>query len=143
MQSTAKNRAYQRGQKAAGIWKGTKNCLKQWDATCVAWATRHHLPKLAGHLPVAAGIMLFVSGVLLGGAIISVVLLFVAGLASVICGSTSNKVTGQNNGTDDLLEYQYQPPKEPDVYSLEHPLNDPNYHGCPYGDDVRDYNYNN
>ncbi|MEL0579091.1 hypothetical protein AACK17_11085 [Pectobacterium punjabense] len=90
MQNTAKNLAYQRGLKAAGIWKGTKNRLKQWDATCVAWATRYHLPKLAGHVPVTAGIVLFASGVLLGGAIISVVLLLVAGLVSIILGKNSN-----------------------------------------------------
>ncbi|RJL50219.1 hypothetical protein [Pectobacterium carotovorum] len=111
MQNTAKNRAYQRGLKAAGIWKGTKNRLKQWDALCVAWATKHHLPKLAGHVPVAAGVVLFASGVLLGGAIISVVLLFVAGLASVICGSTSNKTKEQNHSSDEFIglptsEYQ-------------------------------------
>ncbi|MEQ9859551.1 hypothetical protein OI450_05790 [Pectobacterium cacticida] len=90
MQNTAKNRAYQRGLKAAGIWKSTKNHLKQWDAACVAWATQNHLPKLVGHIPIAAGIVLFASGVLLGGAILSFVLIFAAGLISIILGKSSD-----------------------------------------------------
>lgn len=111
MLSTAKNRAYQRGLKAAGIWKGTKSRLKQWDAACVTWATKHHLPRLVDHVPVATGIVLFVAGVLLGGAIFSVVLLFVAGLASVICGNVSNKEKEQNHSVDEFIglptsEYQ-------------------------------------
>ncbi|RLM24775.1 hypothetical protein BIY29_08650 [Brenneria alni] len=76
MQSTAQNRAYQRGLKAAGIWKGTKNRLKQWDAVCVAAAARRHLPKWAGHIPVAAFCGLSVAAILFGGFVISAIFLF-------------------------------------------------------------------
>ncbi|KML70036.1 hypothetical protein [Pectobacterium peruviense] len=141
MQSTAKNQAYQRGLKAAGIWKSTKNRLKQWDATCVAWATKHHLPELIGHIPVVAGIVLFVSGVLLGGAILSAVLIFAAGLASVMSRGSVNRPTEQSHGSSEYID---PPPldvsKETDYFDLSHPHNDPNYHGCPYGGDVKNYN---
>lgn len=111
MKNTVKNRAYQRGLKAAGVWKGTKNRLKKWDAACVTWATKRHLPKLVGHVPVATGILLFVAGVLLGGAILSVVLLFVAALASLTCGNASNKEKEKNLSSDNFIglptsEYQ-------------------------------------
>ncbi|MCY9848898.1 hypothetical protein [Pectobacterium jejuense] len=114
MQNTAKNRAYQRGLKAAGIWKGTKNRLIQWDAACVAAAGRHHLPKWAGHIPVAAGIVLFVSGVLLGGAILSAILLFVAGLVSVMFGRRPSDANSTNHYVPDDPNYPHNGPF--DVY---------------------------
>lgn len=141
MQSTAKNRAYQRGLKAAGIWKGIRNRLKQLDMACVRWAARNHLPKLIGHIPVVAGLVLFVSGILLGSAILSVVLLFAAGLASILCGNISNKVAEQNHSTDGFVGLStFESSKETDYFDLIHPHNDPHYHGCPYGDDVKNYN---
>ncbi len=70
MQSTVKNRAYQRGLKAAGIWKGTKNRLKQWDATYVAAAGRHNMPKWVGHIPVTAFLTLSIATILFGGFIL-------------------------------------------------------------------------
>ncbi|GKV75849.1 hypothetical protein PEC106568_10230 [Pectobacterium carotovorum subsp. carotovorum] len=76
MPSTAKNRAYQHGLKAAGIWKGTKNRLKQWDAACVAAAGRHNMPKWTGHIPIAALCVSSVSAILFGGVIIGSILLF-------------------------------------------------------------------
>lgn len=138
MQSTAKNQAYQRGLKAAGIWKGTKSRLKRWDAACVTWATKHSLPELLGHIPVAAGIVLFVSGVLLGGAFLSPVLLFAAGLASVLSKGSVNQPSGQNHGSSEYTVLSpLNIPKETDYFDLSHPHNDPNYHGSPYGDDVK------
>lgn len=114
MPSTAKNQAYQRGLKAAGIWKGTKSSLKQWDAACVTWAAKHHLPKLAGHIPVATGIVLFVSGILLGGAILSLLLLFAAGLASVMFGLHASSVNDEKNSVSGTPEYPHNGPF--DVY---------------------------
>lgn len=76
MPSTAKNRAYQRGLKAAEVWKGTKNRLKQWDAACVTWATKRHLPKLVGHVPVTSFCVLSIAAILFGGMIISCIFLF-------------------------------------------------------------------
>ncbi|MFJ5338803.1 hypothetical protein ACIPSD_06770 [Pectobacterium sp. CHL-2024] len=70
MQNTAKNRAYQRGLKAAGIWKSAKNRLIQWDATCVAAAGRHNMPKWIGHIPIAAFCALSIAAILFGGFII-------------------------------------------------------------------------
>lgn len=76
MPSTAKNRAYQRGLKAAGIWLHFKNTLKQCDAACIALATRFHLPTWAGHIPVAGLCVLSATAILFGGFIIAGVALF-------------------------------------------------------------------
>ncbi|POE07495.1 hypothetical protein BV921_19035 [Pectobacterium odoriferum] len=76
MPSTAKNRAYQRGLKAAGVWQHVKNTLKHWDATCIALATRFHLPTWIGHIPVAALCVLSATSILFGGFIIAGVALF-------------------------------------------------------------------
>ncbi|MBP2834732.1 hypothetical protein [Dickeya parazeae] len=102
MQNTVQNKAYQRGLKAASIWKNSKSHLMRWDAKCVAWATRYHIPKWVGHLPVIAGIVLFLSGVLLGGVVLSVIMLFVAALLSIMLGNSSKNATKHTEDNSSL-----------------------------------------
>ncbi|MZG45135.1 hypothetical protein F6X34_20040 [Dickeya dianthicola] len=75
MQNTVQDKAYQRGLKAASIWKSTKSRLKQWDAACVDIASRYNMPKLVGHVPIAAFCVLSVAAILFGGFIISSIFL--------------------------------------------------------------------
>ncbi|GAB7269917.1 hypothetical protein DZS_13100 [Dickeya ananatis] len=144
MQNAVQDKAYQRGLKAASIWKNAKSNLMRWDVKCVDWATRHHIPKWVGHMPVITGIVLFLSGVFLGGIVFSVIMLFVAAFASVMFGSASTVTTDNASNTnnnvfsDDL--FVSKSPENSDVYDLDHPYNDPHYNGCPYGDKVEDYN---
>ncbi|MBA0216582.1 hypothetical protein H0248_04250 [Pectobacterium brasiliense] len=101
MQSTAKNQAYQRGLKAAGIWKGTKNRLKQCDAVCVAWATQNHLPKLVGHIPVTAFLTLSIAAILFGGFIIGGMFLL---LWAVFLISPKKGLTDRNAHDDEYFD---------------------------------------
>lgn len=76
MNQTRDQQIYQRGMKAARLWKRMKETILRWDQRCVSNARQHKLPGWIGHIPtvlVVIGFILF----LIGYALVS--------LASVSC----------------------------------------------------------
>lgn len=109
MPSAAKNQAYQRGLKAAGIWKGTKNRLKHWDEVCVAIAGRHNIPRWVGHTPIVAFCVLSVAAILFGGMIIGSLFLFLWAIFLIspkkgLADGTPVYVTNHHSGSYDSYD---------------------------------------
>ncbi|MFJ5498717.1 hypothetical protein ACIPUN_02090 [Pectobacterium sp. CHL-2024] len=84
MNRSRQNSAYQRGARAASIWKRLNGNARLWDSVCVEKARKHHLPAWFGHVPIILFIVLFISTIAFGGLIIGVCFLFIFAVACII-----------------------------------------------------------
>lgn len=76
--------AYNRGVKAAGIWKQLKNFLANWDQRCAMWARNHNAPKWVGRIPLVAAILVSLTGIIAGGFLIAFIVVFIWAIAFIL-----------------------------------------------------------
>ncbi|PNO64537.1 DUF3742 family protein [Serratia marcescens] len=84
MSQTRDQQAYQRGIKAARLWKRLKGAILRWDQRCVSNARKHKLPGWIGHIPLVIAFLTALAAALLGGVAIAGCLLFIWAIAVIL-----------------------------------------------------------
>lgn len=67
MSQTRDQQAYQRGIKAARLWKRLKGTILRWDHACVSSARKHKLPGWIGHIPMGMLAVTMLIALVFGG----------------------------------------------------------------------------
>ncbi|MDR8492147.1 hypothetical protein OSC18_21905 [Serratia nevei] len=71
MSQTRDQQAYQRGIKAARLWKRLKGTILRWDQRCVSNARKHKLPGWVGHIPMGMFAVIMLTAFVFGGMFIA------------------------------------------------------------------------
>ncbi|HEI8505936.1 TPA: hypothetical protein SLF17_003111 [Serratia marcescens] len=71
MSHTRDQQAYQRGIKAARLWKRLKGTILRWDQRCVSNARKHKLPGWIGHIPMGMLAVIMLTALVFGGMVIA------------------------------------------------------------------------
>ncbi|MCG8708800.1 hypothetical protein JHU04_002024 [Brenneria sp. 4F2] len=87
------NSAYQRGARAASIWKRLNGNTRHWDKICVEKAQRHHLPAWLGHVPIFVLFSFLISTIVCGSLIIAACFLLIFAVACIIQNPGSSQAT--------------------------------------------------
>ncbi|WP_261137447.1 hypothetical protein [Serratia quinivorans] len=77
MSQTRDQQPYQRGIRAAHIWKRLKSTILRWDAFCVSKARKYNLPIWLGHVPITFLVAVSAVSCLTGGLLVGVIMLFI------------------------------------------------------------------
>ncbi|MDI9110334.1 MULTISPECIES: hypothetical protein [Serratia] len=93
MSQTRDQQAYQRGIKAARLWKHLKGTILRWDHACVSSARKHKLPGWSGHIPMGMFAVIMLASLVFGGMVIASSPVFVGALFLLISGISSEGVT--------------------------------------------------
>ncbi|MGP0838106.1 hypothetical protein [Serratia sp. CY85251] len=83
--------AYQRGIKAARLWKHLKGTILRWDQRCVSSARKHKLPGWVGHIPMGMLAVIMLAALVFGGMVIASSAVFVGALVLLISGAYSSE----------------------------------------------------
>ncbi|HGM5336664.1 TPA: hypothetical protein ACKP2J_001076 [Serratia marcescens] len=101
MSQTRDRPAYQRGIKAARLWKHLKGTILRWDQHCVSNARKHKLPGWIGHIPMGMQAVIMLTALVFGGMVIASSAVFIVGLLLLISKSSSS----EGNGIDSFEYY--------------------------------------
>jgi hypothetical protein len=99
MSETRDQQAYQRGIKAARLWKRLKGTILRWDQACVSSARKHKLPGWIGHIPMGMLAVIMLTAFVFGGMIIASSAVFVGALVLLASGaySSEEKVSSEDD----------------------------------------------
>jgi len=76
--------AYNRGVKAAGIWRQLKKLLANCDQRCTVWARNHNAPAWVGRIPLVTAILASLTGIIAGGLFIAFIVVFIWAIAFIL-----------------------------------------------------------
>lgn len=94
--------AYNRGIKAADMWKKLKNVLSTWDRRCVHWASNHNAPKWVGRIPLVAAILASFTGMIAGGFVIALIIGFMWAIAFILQNADFSNMQVSSSSDDEL-----------------------------------------
>lgn len=101
------NLAFKRGAVAARLWLKFTKSARAANDVCVAWVSKHKLPKFIGYFPVpTACVAVFGIAIVCGffiGTFVILGSLFVYMLCNIAVSDTENR-----DDTDELSGYQYR-----------------------------------
>ena len=84
MSQTRDQQAYQRGIRAARLWKRLKGTTLRWDQRCVTNACKHKLPGWIGHIPMSLFAVIMLAALVFGGMVIASVTIIIMALVLII-----------------------------------------------------------
>ncbi|MBO1811323.1 hypothetical protein J4G53_24100 [Serratia ureilytica] len=84
MSQTRDQQAYQRGIRAARLWKRLKGTILRWDHACVSSARKHKLPGWIGHIPMGMLAVIMLAALVFGGMVIASVTIIIMALLLII-----------------------------------------------------------
>ncbi|CAI1042151.1 hypothetical protein [Serratia quinivorans] len=111
MNQTRDQQAYQRGIRAARLWKRLKSAFLRWDQRCVSKACEHKLPGWVGHIPTSMFAIIMLSALVFGGMIIASSAVLVGALVLLVSGAFSPKEK-TNFDEDEMISPPYKSPSE-------------------------------
>ncbi len=118
---------YQRGMKAARLWKRLKGTILRWDQSCVSKARAHKLPGWIGHIAIAIFFIGSVTAILLGGIAITGCILFIWAIAFIL------RSIEENHSYDlDTEDSSLETSKSAANYAYESAVMNNEYDGAPY-----------
>lgn len=100
MSQTRDQQAYQRGIKAARLWKRLKGTVLRWDHACVSSARKHKLPGWIGHIPMGMLAVIMLATLVFGGMVITISAVFAAALALLVSSSTADENSNNKEDSD-------------------------------------------
>ncbi|MGP0837999.1 hypothetical protein [Serratia sp. CY85251] len=110
MSQTRDQQAYQRGIKAARLWKRLKGTILRWDQLCVSKARAQKLPGWIGHGPMAIALIASVAIIVFGGIVIIGCMLLISAIAYIFqhVGQSNYDADHFDSNTDNkpLTEYR-------------------------------------
>lgn len=112
MSQTRDQQAYQRGIKAASLWKRLKGTILRWDHACVSSARKHKLPGWIGHIPMGMLAVIMLAALVFGGMVIASSAVFVGALVLLVSGAFSSRDETSLNDDNDMVDTSYKPPGE-------------------------------
>jgi Flp pilus assembly protein TadB len=84
MSKIREQHAYQRGIKAARLWRRLKGTILRWDQYCVTNARKHKLPGWIGHIPMGMLAVIMLVALVFGGIVIASVTIIIMALLLII-----------------------------------------------------------
>ncbi|MER5130472.1 hypothetical protein [Serratia marcescens] len=129
MSQTRDQQAYQRGVKAARLWKRLKGTVLRWDHACVSGARKHKLPGWIGHIAITLALIGSATAILFGSIVIVGAVLFIWAIAFIL----------QNIGENQVHDYELDaenssvtPHQNAADYAYESAVMNNEYDGAPY-----------
>lgn len=116
--------AYNRGVKAAGIWKQLKNFLANWDQRCTMWTRNHNAPEWVGRIPSVIAILASLTGIIAGGLFIALIVLFIWAIAFILRNADFSDIQVSESSVDKKSDFY-------DDFIMNSAINN-EYDGAPY-----------
>ncbi|EMX8467010.1 hypothetical protein AAH178_002902 [Serratia marcescens] len=114
MSQTRDQQAYQRGIKAARLWKRLKGTILRWDHACVSSARKHKLPGWIGHIPMGMLAVIMLTALVFGGMVIASSAVLVSALVLLVSGANTieERTSSDDCNSSDLPQKTYESPIE-------------------------------
>ncbi|HGE6737104.1 TPA: hypothetical protein ACGCBI_000531 [Serratia marcescens] len=129
MSQTRDQQAYQRGIKAARLWKRLKGTILRWDHACVSSARKHKLPGWIGHIAITFALVGSAIAILFGSIVIIGSVLFIWAIVFIL------QNIGENHSRDHELDAENScvaPLQNAADYAYESAVMNNEYDGAPY-----------
>lgn len=97
--------AYQRGIKAAHLWRRLINKILRWDQYCVSKACKHKLPGWIGHIPIVLFTISILTALIFGGMLIATSAVLVGAIILLAFPSTAQHSSFRQYDDNDEQNY--------------------------------------